>query len=121
MSIATKFSALVLALSGLSAAAIAEGDFAITGSAGTMGGAVEGQFQINDHFQLRAGVNYLAFDQGIDVDDISYDGELDFPASARLSISIRLATVSSSPAALMLAASRLICPPHRLFRLRLAA
>jgi len=78
MSFATKFSALVLALSGLSATAIAEGDFAITGSAGTMGGAVEGQFQVNDYFQLRAGVNYLAFDESIDVDDISYDGELDF-------------------------------------------
>ncbi|MEM9842073.1 MAG: hypothetical protein AAF767_05460, partial [Pseudomonadota bacterium] len=38
----------------------------------------EGQYQINDMFQIRAGVNYLAFDEDIDVDDITYDGELDF-------------------------------------------
>lgn len=78
MRIQTKLAALILSAIGLSAAATAEGDFAITGGVGTMGGVVEGQFQVNDYFQLRVGANYLAFDQTIDVDEISYDGELDF-------------------------------------------
>lgn len=78
MSFATKISVLILGAAGLSATAIAEGDFAIAGSAGTLGGAVEGQFQINEYFQLRAGANYLSFDESIDVDDITYDGEIDF-------------------------------------------
>lgn len=78
MSFASKISIFALAVTGLSAAAFAEGDFAIIGSGGTMGGAIEGQVQINEYFQLRAGANYLAFDEDIDVDEITYDGELDF-------------------------------------------
>lgn len=50
----------------------------MTGSIGTTGGAVEGQVKVNELFQLRAGANYLAFDETIDVDDISYDGVVDF-------------------------------------------
>ncbi|MEL7040258.1 MAG: hypothetical protein AAGL90_01965 [Pseudomonadota bacterium] len=73
-----KLSALALAAIGVSLPTMAEGDFAVTGGIGSMGGALEGQYQINDMFQIRAGVNYLAFDEDIDVDDITYDGELDF-------------------------------------------
>ena len=78
MRLSMKFAALALLSAGLSSTAMADGDFAITGGIGTMGGTVEGQFQVNDYFQLRAGANYLAFDEDIDVDDITYDGELDF-------------------------------------------
>ncbi|MCR9268758.1 MAG: hypothetical protein NXH72_02095 [Hyphomonadaceae bacterium] len=63
---------------GCSGAASADGDFAISGGIGTMGGTIEGQFQVNDYVQLRAGANYLTFEESIDVDDISYDGDLDF-------------------------------------------
>ncbi|MEL7033748.1 MAG: hypothetical protein AAGL97_06555 [Pseudomonadota bacterium] len=78
MRLSMKLAALALMSAGLSSPALADGDFAITGGIGTMGGTVEGQFQVNDYFQLRAGANYLAFDEDIDVDDITYDGELDF-------------------------------------------
>ncbi|MEL7540868.1 MAG: hypothetical protein AAGJ51_08180, partial [Pseudomonadota bacterium] len=78
MRLSIKLAALALLSAGVSSAAMAEGDFAITGGIGTMGGTVEGQFQVNEYFQLRAGANYLAFDEDIDVDDITYDGELDF-------------------------------------------
>ncbi|MEL6825804.1 MAG: hypothetical protein AAFN91_06095 [Pseudomonadota bacterium] len=78
MRLSSKLLALALLTGGLNAAASAEGDFAITGGIGTLGGTVEGQFQINDYFQLRAGANYLAFDEDIDVDDITYDGDVDF-------------------------------------------
>lgn len=73
-----KISLLAVAACGLSSVAVAEGDFAITGGLGTMGGTVEGQVQLTDYFQLRAGANYLAFDETINSDDIAYDGELDF-------------------------------------------
>ena len=63
---------------GFCAAASADGNFAVTGSVGTTGGAIEGQVKVNELFQLRAGANYLAFDETIDVDDISYDGDVDF-------------------------------------------
>ena len=63
---------------GFCAAASADGNFAVTGSIGTTGGAIEGQVKVNELFQLRAGANYLAFDETIDVDDISYDGDVDF-------------------------------------------
>ena len=78
MSYALKSAVVAAASIGLCAAASADGDFAVTGGIGTMGGTVEGQFQLTDHFQLRAGANYLNFDETIDVDDISYDGDLDF-------------------------------------------
>ncbi len=78
MRLSMKLAALAIMSAGLSGTAMADGDFAITGGIGTMGGTVEGQFQVNDYFQLRAGANYLAFDEDIDVDDITYDGELDF-------------------------------------------
>lgn len=78
MRLSMKLAALVLLSAGLSSTAMADGDFAITGGIGTMGGTVEGQFQVNDYFQFRAGANYLAFDEDIEVDDITYDGELDF-------------------------------------------
>lgn len=78
MRLSMKLAALALLSAGVSSAAMAEGDFAITGGIGTMGGTVEGQFQVNEYFQIRAGANYLAFDEDIDVDDITYDGELDF-------------------------------------------
>lgn len=78
MRLSMKLAALALMSAGLNGPAMADGDFAITGGIGTMGGTVEGQFQVNDYFQLRAGANYLAFDEDIDVDDITYDGELDF-------------------------------------------
>ncbi|MEM9571023.1 MAG: hypothetical protein AAF996_06130 [Pseudomonadota bacterium] len=74
----SKLAALALATTGMCGISSAQGDFAITGGVGTMGGAVEGQFQVNDYFQLRVGANYLSFDADIDVDDITYDGELDF-------------------------------------------
>jgi hypothetical protein len=78
MRFSVKLSALALLATGLSHTAIADGDFAITGGIGTMGGTVEGQFQVNDYFQIRAGANYLSFNEDIDVDDITYDGDLDF-------------------------------------------
>lgn len=78
MRLSAKLMALALLATSLSHTAMAEGDFAITGGIGTMGGTVEGQFQVNEYFLLRAGANYLAFDEDIDVDDITYDGELDF-------------------------------------------
>lgn len=73
-----KTSIAALSAFGLAGAAAADGDFAVTGGIGTIGGALEGQYQVNELFQLRAGVNYLTFDETIDVDDISYDGDLDF-------------------------------------------
>lgn len=73
-----KTSAAALIATSLSLAASAEGNFAVTGSVGTTGGAVEGQVKVNELFQLRASANYLAFDESIDVDDISYDGDVDF-------------------------------------------
>ncbi|MEO0450496.1 MAG: hypothetical protein AAFZ74_09310 [Pseudomonadota bacterium] len=78
MTIALRMVAAAAASFGLCATAAADGDFAVTGGVGTLGGTVEGQFQLNDYFQLRAGANYLSFDETIDVDEISYDGELDF-------------------------------------------
>ena len=77
MRLHTKLALLVLAATGMSGIASAQGDFAITGGVGTVGGSVEGQFQVNDYFQLRAGANYLTFSEDIDVDDITYDGDLD--------------------------------------------
>lgn len=74
----TKLALLVLAATGMTGMACAQGDFAVTGGVGTMGGSVEGQFQVNEYFQLRAGANYLTFDADIDVDDITYEGEPDF-------------------------------------------
>ena len=59
-------------------AAHADGDFALTGGIGTAGGTLEGQYRVSDNFQLRGGVNYLKFDNEVDVDDINYDGDLDF-------------------------------------------
>ncbi len=73
-----KLAALALVASSLSGLAAADGNFAVTGGIGTMGGSIEGQVKVSDFFQLRAGANYLTFDETIDVDDISYDGELDF-------------------------------------------
>lgn len=78
MTMALRMAAAAAASFGLCATASADGDFAVTGGIGTMGGALEGQYQVNELFQLRAGVNYLTFDETIDVDDISYDGDLDF-------------------------------------------
>nr|WP_070960616.1 hypothetical protein [Hyphomonas sp. Mor2] len=78
MHLTWKLAALAVTSTGLSGMACADGDFAITGGLGTMGGVIEGQVQLNDFVQLRAGANYLAFDESIDVDDISYDGDLDF-------------------------------------------
>lgn len=78
MRLYTKLAALALAATGMCGISNAQGDFAISGGAGTMGGAVEGQFQVNEYFQLRVGANYLVFDEDVDVDDITYDGELDF-------------------------------------------
>ena len=78
MRLTWKLAALVVTSAGLSSAAYADGEFAITGGIGTIGGAIEGQVELNDLIQLRAGANYLAFDENIDVDDITYDGELDF-------------------------------------------
>ena len=78
MSKSSKLSAAAAVLIGMSLPTVADGNFAVTGGVGTMGGAVEGQFEVNDFVQLRAGANYLAFDETIDSDDISYDGELDF-------------------------------------------
>ena len=77
MTFLPRISALLIAAAGLSTTAMAQ-DFALTGGVGTMGGTVEGQFQVNDWFQLRAGANYLTFDEDIDVDDITYEGDLDF-------------------------------------------
>ncbi|MEO0606901.1 MAG: hypothetical protein AAFY82_01620 [Pseudomonadota bacterium] len=68
----------LVAAATLTSAAYADGNFAVTGGIGTMGGSVEGQVRVSDFFQLRGGVNYLTFDETIDVDEISYDGELDF-------------------------------------------
>lgn len=73
-----KLALLALSVSGLSGLAAADGNFAVTGGIGTMGGAIEGQVKVNDLFQFRAGANYLTFDETIDVDQISYDGDLDF-------------------------------------------
>ena len=73
-----KLALLALSVSGLSGLAAADGNFAVTGGNGTMGGAIEGQVKVNDLFQFRAGANYLTFDETIDVDQISYDGDLDF-------------------------------------------
>lgn len=67
--------ATLLALSGT---AVADGNFAVTGGIGTAGGTLEGQVRLSDNFQLRGGVNYLKFDNEVDVDDINYDGDLDF-------------------------------------------
>lgn len=78
MRVQMKMALLALVAAGLSSAANAQGDFAITGGVGTIGGTVEGQFQVNDYFQLRAGANYLTFSEDIDVDEITYDGDLDF-------------------------------------------
>lgn len=78
MTYSLKTAAIAGITAALSAAASADGNFAVTGSIGTMGGAVEGQVKVNELFQLRAGANYLAFDETIDVDDISYDGDVDF-------------------------------------------
>ena len=78
MSKSIKLSAIALAAVGVSLPVIAQGDFAVTGGVGTMGGTIEGQFEVNNFVQLRAGANYLSFDETIDSDDISYDGDLDF-------------------------------------------
>jgi len=78
MRIQLKTTFLALAAFSISGLASAEGNFAITGGLGTMGGAVEGQVKVNDLIQFRAGANYLTFDETIDVDEISYDGDLDF-------------------------------------------
>mgnify|MGYP001799415600 CR=1 FL=1 len=80
MRIKLKLAILAISTSGLSGLAVADGNFAVTGGIGTMGGAIEGQVKVNDMFQLRAGANYLTFDETIDVDQISYDGDLDFSA-----------------------------------------
>ncbi|MEO1553847.1 MAG: hypothetical protein AAFR82_07905 [Pseudomonadota bacterium] len=74
----SKLIAFAITTIGYSGVAVADGDFAVSGGIGTMGGAVEGQIQVNEYFQLRAGANYLAFDEDIDVDEITYEGELDF-------------------------------------------
>ncbi|MEL7545547.1 MAG: hypothetical protein AAGJ84_02775 [Pseudomonadota bacterium] len=73
----SRMAALVLVSAAMSGTAMAEGNFALSGGVGTAGGTVEGQIRLNDRLQLRAGANYLAFDEDIDVDDITYDGELD--------------------------------------------
>lgn len=73
----TKLAALLASALGLSGAAMADGNFALTGGVGTTGGTAEAQIRLNDWVQLRAGGNYLAFDEDIDVDDITYEGELD--------------------------------------------
>lgn len=72
-----KAAALLLAAMSLSGTAIAERNFALTGGLGTAGGTAEAQIRLNDWVQLRAGGNYLAFDEDVDVDDITYEGELD--------------------------------------------
>lgn len=78
MSIPVKLSPLALIALALSTAAAADGGFAVSGGLGTMGGSLEGQYQVNEVFQVRVGANYLGFEQDIDVDEITYDGELDF-------------------------------------------
>ncbi|MEO1659981.1 MAG: hypothetical protein AAFR51_03260 [Pseudomonadota bacterium] len=73
-----KLAALALVASAFSGLAAADGNFAVTGGIGTIGGSIEGQVKVSDFFQLRAGANFLTFDETIDVDEISYDGDLDF-------------------------------------------
>ena len=54
MTYSHKWVAAIAIAAGFSAGSWADGNFAITGSIGTTGGAVEGQVKVNELFQLRA-------------------------------------------------------------------
>lgn len=60
------------------ALAQAGGDFALGVGGGTSGASLEAQYRFNDVVYLRASANTLSFSADTDVDDISYEGDLDF-------------------------------------------
>ncbi len=60
------------------AQANAQENFAVTIGGGTPGGTLEGQYRLNDTFQVRGGVNYFNYDADFNADDTDYTGDLEF-------------------------------------------
>ena len=60
------------------ASADEDGRLAVSGSIGSMGGAVELRGRLNDYVTVRGGANYFEYGTDVEVDDIDYDADLEF-------------------------------------------
>jgi len=69
--------ALALLLSG-GAVLASESEVGMSVSGGTLGGGIGGEVNLNDHFALRAGINYLKFDFDTTIGDLDYSMEPEF-------------------------------------------
>ncbi|MCI4645182.1 MAG: hypothetical protein MRY64_10400 [Hyphomonadaceae bacterium] len=55
-----------------------DGNFALGLGGGTVGGSLEAQYRFNDQVTVRATGNVLSISEEADVDDITYEGDLEF-------------------------------------------
>ncbi|MEM1150980.1 MAG: hypothetical protein AAGI03_10525 [Pseudomonadota bacterium] len=68
---------LAAAMATTGAASAQDSNIAIGAGVGTPGANVDVAFKVNDFLRVRGGGNLFQFDEDVDIDDITYEGELD--------------------------------------------
>ncbi|MEM9404185.1 MAG: hypothetical protein AAGA44_17080 [Pseudomonadota bacterium] len=76
--------ALLVGLLACLAALPARAEFSLGVKAGTLGIGVEGTYTLNEKWSLRGGLNTFEYSFDDDVDDVTYDGDLDLSSVALL-------------------------------------